>query len=130
MPRTAAFGTDFDGGFGMEATPNEIDTVADLAKFPDALASAGFSDEQVRGIMGEQLAANITAWAARRVSELEVANVFFTRSSSIDNGRVTRFGTRPRCRICETRREIGDQFACLEQCRWVARDRSSNRRTC
>lgn len=45
-------GTDFDGGFGMEATPQEIDTIADLAKFADALATAGFNDDQIRGIMG------------------------------------------------------------------------------
>lgn len=45
-------GTDFDGGFGMEATPNEIDTVADLQKFADALATAGFDDDQIQGIMG------------------------------------------------------------------------------
>lgn len=45
-------GTDFDGGFGMEATPQEIDTVADLAKFADALAKASFNDDQIRGIMG------------------------------------------------------------------------------
>lgn len=46
-------GTDFDGGFGMEATPAEIDTAADLAKFADALSSAGFNDKQVRGILSE-----------------------------------------------------------------------------
>lgn len=46
-------GTDFDGGFGMEATPNEIDTAADLQKFADALASAGFNDDEIRGIMGD-----------------------------------------------------------------------------
>jgi membrane dipeptidase len=45
-------GTDFDGGFGMEATPDEIDTAADLPKFADALSSAGFNDDEVRGIMG------------------------------------------------------------------------------
>ncbi len=45
-------GTDFDGGFGMEATPNEIDTAADLPKFADALSGAGFNDAEVRGIMG------------------------------------------------------------------------------
>ncbi len=45
-------GTDFDGGFGMEATPDEIDTAADLQKFADALSSAGFQDNEVRGIMG------------------------------------------------------------------------------
>lgn len=46
-------GTDFDGGFGMEASPAEIDTAADLQKLGDALAAAGFNDAQVRGIMGE-----------------------------------------------------------------------------
>jgi membrane dipeptidase len=45
-------GTDFDGGFGMEATPHEIDTAADLQKFGDALVSAGFTDNDARGIMG------------------------------------------------------------------------------
>jgi len=45
-------GTDFDGGFGMEATPDEIDTAADLQKFGDALASAGFKDAEIQGIMG------------------------------------------------------------------------------
>lgn len=45
-------GTDFDGGFGMEATPQEIDTVADLQKFGNALSRAGFKDNEIRGIMG------------------------------------------------------------------------------
>lgn len=45
-------GTDFDGGFGMESTPAEIDSVADLHKAGDALASAGFSDEDVRNFLG------------------------------------------------------------------------------
>jgi membrane dipeptidase len=46
-------GTDFDGGFGMEATPAEIDTAADLPRLADALANAGFKDAEIRGIMGE-----------------------------------------------------------------------------
>ena len=50
--RHCAIGTDFDGGFGMEATPKEIDTAADLQKFGGALADAGFTDNEVRGIMG------------------------------------------------------------------------------
>lgn len=50
--RHCGIGSDFDGGFGMEATPNEIDTVADLQKFAEALSSAGFSDADVSGIMG------------------------------------------------------------------------------
>ncbi len=50
--RHCGIGTDFDGGFGMEATPREIDTAADLQKFGSALASAGFKDEEISGIMG------------------------------------------------------------------------------
>lgn len=51
--RHSGIGTDFDGGFGMESTPKEIDTVTDLQKFADALAAAKFSDAEIRGIMGE-----------------------------------------------------------------------------
>lgn len=51
--RHSGIGTDFDGGFGMEATPKEIDTAADLQKFADALAAAKFTDDEIRGIMGE-----------------------------------------------------------------------------
>jgi membrane dipeptidase len=50
--RHCGLGTDFDGGFGMEATPSEIDTVADLQKFGGALADAGFGDDEIRGILG------------------------------------------------------------------------------
>jgi membrane dipeptidase len=50
--RHCGIGTDFDGGFGSESTPKEIDTVADLQKFGDALADAGFADDDVRAIMG------------------------------------------------------------------------------
>jgi membrane dipeptidase len=45
-------GTDFDGGFGMESTPKEIDTVADLAKLAEALSSH-FSDTDIANILGE-----------------------------------------------------------------------------
>ena len=41
------FGTDMDGGFGADWTPVEIDTFRDLHKFEDALASRGFSDEDI-----------------------------------------------------------------------------------
>ncbi len=45
-------GTDFDGGFGMESVPKEIDTVADLQKMGDALADAGFSDTDIANVLG------------------------------------------------------------------------------
>lgn len=45
-------GSDFDGGFGMQSTPSEIDTVADLQKLGPALSEAGFKDEDVANILG------------------------------------------------------------------------------
>ncbi|MGB8647601.1 MAG: membrane dipeptidase [Anaerolineae bacterium] len=44
-------GSDFDGGYGAEATPREIDTVADLQRIGEALANAGFKDDEVEGIL-------------------------------------------------------------------------------
>ncbi|MGE5265237.1 MAG: dipeptidase, partial [Acidobacteriota bacterium] len=44
-------GTDFDGGFGRESSPREIDTIADLQKLGDVLA-ARFNDEEIAGILG------------------------------------------------------------------------------
>ena len=45
-------GTDFDGGFGMESTPREIDTVADLQKMREALSAANFSDAAIANFLG------------------------------------------------------------------------------
>lgn len=50
--RHSGIGTDFDGGFGLEATPKEVDTVADLQKFSDYLSAANFSDTDIANIMG------------------------------------------------------------------------------
>jgi membrane dipeptidase len=49
----AAIGSDFDGGFGMEAIPAELDTVADLYKIGDALAAAKFGDADIDNILGQ-----------------------------------------------------------------------------
>jgi membrane dipeptidase len=46
-----AIGSDLDGGFGVENTPMEIDTVADLGKLALALSNLGFSEEDIRAIM-------------------------------------------------------------------------------
>ena len=48
----AGIGSDFDGGYGVESTPKEIDTIADLQKMADALADAKFSDEDIVNILG------------------------------------------------------------------------------
>jgi membrane dipeptidase len=48
-----ALGSDFDGGFGVESTPDGLDSVADLGKLADALAAHGYADADINGIMGE-----------------------------------------------------------------------------
>ncbi|MCS7179206.1 MAG: membrane dipeptidase [Anaerolineae bacterium] len=46
-------GSDFDGGFGAEAAPLGIDTVADLPKIADALAERGFTESDIAAVMAE-----------------------------------------------------------------------------
>jgi membrane dipeptidase len=46
-------GSDFDGGFGMQSTPAEIDTIADLQKLVPLLLSKGFTNRDVENIMGD-----------------------------------------------------------------------------
>jgi membrane dipeptidase len=46
-------GSDFDGGFGMQSAPAEIDTVADLQKIVPLLTSRGFTKQDVENIMGD-----------------------------------------------------------------------------
>ena len=45
-------GSDFDGGFGVEATPAEIDTVADLQALAPVLAERGYSETDIARILG------------------------------------------------------------------------------
>jgi membrane dipeptidase len=47
-----AVGSDFDGGFGVESTPDECDSVADLGRIADALGHAGYAAADVAAIMG------------------------------------------------------------------------------
>ena len=44
-------GSDFDGGFGVERAPAEIDTVADLGLIGSALKERGYSEADVEKIM-------------------------------------------------------------------------------
>lgn len=46
-------GSDFDGGFGAEAAPLGIDTVADLQKIADVLAERGFTESDIAAVMAE-----------------------------------------------------------------------------
>jgi membrane dipeptidase len=50
--RHAGLGTDFDGGFGMQVVPSEIDTIADLQKLVPLLSSKGYSADDITAIMG------------------------------------------------------------------------------
>ena len=47
-----AIGTDFDGGFGAESTPAELDTIADLPKIAGALKARGYTEADIEAIMG------------------------------------------------------------------------------
>lgn len=49
--RHAAIGTDLDGGYGIEQTPRDLDTIADVQKIPDLLRKRGYSDEDIAAIM-------------------------------------------------------------------------------
>ena len=45
-------GSDFDGGFGAESLPAEMDTVADLQKIGPALAARGYTPTDIAAILG------------------------------------------------------------------------------
>lgn len=44
-------GTDLDGGFGLEQSPGDLDTIADLQKVPDLFRARGYSEEDIAKIM-------------------------------------------------------------------------------
>ena len=46
-------GTDLDGAFGVEQTPTDIDTIADLQKVPLMLKKIGFSESDVGKVMNK-----------------------------------------------------------------------------
>ncbi len=50
--RHVGIGTDFDGGFGLQSTPIEIDTIADLQKLVPLLLSRGYTEEDTAAILG------------------------------------------------------------------------------
>jgi membrane dipeptidase len=45
-------GTDFDGGFGVNSTPVEIDTIADLQLLGPPLAERGYSPDDIAAVLG------------------------------------------------------------------------------
>ena len=46
----AAIGTDFDGGFGFPAVPDELNTIADLPLLSNVLAARGYNEDEINSI--------------------------------------------------------------------------------
>ncbi|MBN1667408.1 MAG: membrane dipeptidase [Anaerolineales bacterium] len=49
-------GTDFDGGFGLQSVPAEIDTIADLRLLIPLLAQKGYTETDIAAVMGKNWA--------------------------------------------------------------------------
>jgi membrane dipeptidase len=49
--RHAAIGTDLDGGYGIEQTPKDLDTIADVQGIPDLLRRRGYGAEDIVAVM-------------------------------------------------------------------------------
>ncbi|MDX1435346.1 MAG: membrane dipeptidase [Anaerolineales bacterium] len=47
-----AIGSDYDGGFGLQSVPAEIDTIADLQKLVSFLLERGYTGNDVAAVMG------------------------------------------------------------------------------
>ena len=48
--RHSGIGTDLDGGFGREQSPEDLDTIADLTIFCEILEKRGYTEEDLNGI--------------------------------------------------------------------------------
>jgi membrane dipeptidase len=59
----AGLGSDFDGGFGLQSVPLEIDTIADLQDLAPLLTARGYSAADVENILGKN-------WLTRLEREL------------------------------------------------------------
>lgn len=49
--RHVGIGSDLDGGYGREQSPNDLDTIADLQTIPAMLAARGYAAADIAGIM-------------------------------------------------------------------------------
>ena len=50
--RHVGFGTDFDGGFGLQQIPEGLDTIADLQLVAPLLQTRGYTETDISAIMG------------------------------------------------------------------------------
>lgn len=56
-------GTDLDGEFGREQSPADLDTIADIARFRELLATRGFKPAEIKGVLhGNFIRFLRTAW--------------------------------------------------------------------
>ena len=46
----AAIGSDLDGGFGTEQTPDGLETIADLQRIAEILAGRGYADAEIDAV--------------------------------------------------------------------------------
>ena len=51
--RHVGIGSDLDGAFGIEQTPQDVNSIADLQRLPDLLRNRGYAEADVAGIMSE-----------------------------------------------------------------------------
>jgi membrane dipeptidase len=49
----AAIGSDFDGGFGLQSIPPELDSIADLPVIAAKLMERGYSETDAANVLGE-----------------------------------------------------------------------------
>ena len=49
--RHVGIGSDLDGGFGFEQTPQDVKSIADLQQLPEILRRAGYQEADVRAVM-------------------------------------------------------------------------------
>jgi membrane dipeptidase len=62
--RHVGIGTDLDGGYGTEQTPQDLDTIADVARIAGMLEKRGYSQTDIEGVMsGNFLNLLRRAWA-------------------------------------------------------------------
>lgn len=48
----AAIGSDFDGGFGLQSIPSELDSIADLPMIAQKLMESGYSATDAANVLG------------------------------------------------------------------------------
>jgi membrane dipeptidase len=61
--RHVAIGSDLDGGYGREQSPNDLDTIADLQRIGPMLAARGYAPADIAAVMhGNWVALLRRAW--------------------------------------------------------------------